>query len=183
MLSRHLQRRCCDSDPVLLPCWSQKESHGTLKIKEFHETSSKFCGFAVFDSSRLWDPILNPPGLRFESLLALKMPPRPPQERPRHAQGRPRGLQDRPKSAQEASQTFPRGLQDNSKRRSGGQEAPRAFRAALWDTFCLHFGPLTDATQSPTGALRALRDTSETSRGTSGHRIAGRGVRRNARSD
>ena len=44
-----------------------------LKIKEFHKTSSKFCDFDVFSSSRLRDPILDPPGLRFGSLLAAKM--------------------------------------------------------------------------------------------------------------
>ena len=48
-------------------------SPGTLKIKEFCETSSKFCVFAVFSSSRLRDPIWDPPGLRFGSHLAPKM--------------------------------------------------------------------------------------------------------------
>ena len=94
----HLQHRCCDSDPVLVPFLSQKRSPRTLKIKEFRETSSKFCDFALFSSSRLRDPILDPPGLRFGSLLAFEMPPRPSQERPRHAQERPRGLQDHSKS-------------------------------------------------------------------------------------
>ena len=54
------------------------------------------------------------------SLLALKMPPRPAQERPRHAQdtpkSAPRGFRDRPKSAREASQAIPGGLQDRTRR-------------------------------------------------------------------
>ena len=107
------------------------------KVEEKHEKSLKSIEKhivclrnRVFGSSRLRDPIWDPPGLRFGSLLAFKMPARPPQERPRLAQERPRRLQDSSKSAQEASQTAPRGLQDRSKRPSGGQEAPRGLRGA-----------------------------------------------------
>ena len=71
--SKHLQRRCCDSDPVLVPFWSQKGGPGTSKIKEFRETSSKFCDFVVFSTSRFQDPFWDPPGLRFGSLLAPQM--------------------------------------------------------------------------------------------------------------
>ena len=117
---------------------------GTLKLNGFCKTSSKFCDFAFISSSRLRDPIWDPPGLRFGSLQAVKMPPRPPQGRTRHAQEHPRGLQDNSKSAREASQTTPRSLQDRSKRPSGGQEAPRGLWGAIWDPFGLHFGQHLD---------------------------------------
>ena len=78
--------------PVLVSFWFPKGSPETLKIKEFHETSSKFCDFALFSSSRLRDPILDPSGLRFGSPLAFKTRPRVPKRLPRHLQERPRGL-------------------------------------------------------------------------------------------
>ena len=71
--SQHLQHRCCDSVFVLLPCRSKKGDPETLKTNEFKKTSSKLCVFAVFSSSRLWDPILDPLGLRYGRLLALRM--------------------------------------------------------------------------------------------------------------
>ena len=91
--------------PCFCPVWVPK---ATSRINECCQTSLKFCDFALFSSSRLRDPILDPPGLRFGSLLAFKMPPRPSQERPRHAQERPRGLQDRPKSAHIAARPLSR---------------------------------------------------------------------------
>ena len=105
---------------------------------------------------RLRDSIWDPPGLSFGSLLALKTPPRPSQERPRYAQERPRGFQARSKSAQEASQTAPRGLQDRSKRPSGGPGAPRDLWRAIWDPFWVHFGPHFDAKTIPPQACGQL---------------------------
>ena len=122
---------------------------GTSKITKILCTVVKNQGFAIFSSSRLRDPIWGPPGLRFGTMLALKMPPRPPQERPRHAQDRPRGLQDGSKSAQEASQAAPRDLQDRARRPSGGQEAPRGLQGVISDPFCLHFRSHLDAESIP----------------------------------
>ena len=129
---------------------------GTSKIIKILCTVVKNQGFAIFSSSRLRDPIWGPPGLRFGTMLALKMPPRPPQERPRHAQDRPRGLQDGSKSAQEASQAAPRDLQDRSRKPSRCQGAPGGLRGAIWDPFCLHFGPHLDAKTIPPQACGQL---------------------------
>ena len=43
---------------------------GTAQIKEFCKTSSKFCDFALFSSSRLRESIWDPPGFPFGTLLA-----------------------------------------------------------------------------------------------------------------
>ena len=47
--------------------------------------------------------MLNPPGLRFESLLALKLPPRPPQEASKTSQ---RGFQEAKKLQEAYKETF-----------------------------------------------------------------------------
>ena len=73
MPSWHLEQRCCDLDPVLVVFWSRKGTPGTSKIKEFCETSFNICDFAIFNPESILDPILDPPGLRFGSLLAPKM--------------------------------------------------------------------------------------------------------------
>ena len=106
------------------PFSTTKWCPGTSKIIKILYTVVKNQGFVIFSSNRLQDLVWDPPRARFGNMLTLKMPPRPPQERPRHAQERPRGFQDNSKSAQEASQTAPRALQDRSRRPSGSQDAP-----------------------------------------------------------
>ena len=99
---------------------------GTSTIIKILRTVVKNQGFAILSWSRLQSVIWDPLGLRFGTLLAFKMPPRPPQECPRHAQERPRGLQDRPnctrtaprapKKHPRAPKTLPRGLQNLPRR-------------------------------------------------------------------
>ena len=118
------------SEAIFCRCWRPKGSPGTSKIKEFCKTSSNFCGFAVFSSSRLRDLILDPPGLRFGSLLAFKMPPRPSQERPRQAQERPRSFQDPPKSAQDTFKTAQRAPKMTPDRPKSAQDASKTSQEA-----------------------------------------------------
>ena len=109
--SRRLQRRCCDSDPISTAFGTRKGSPGTSKNKEFCKTSYRFRDFGLLPSSRLRDPILDPLGLRFGSLLAVKTA--------ETSLGIPLGaLQSRSKALfsgsgglQEPSKTPPRGLQ------------------------------------------------------------------------
>ena len=117
---RHLLRRCCDSDSVLVPFWSHKGSPGTFKIKEFREMSSEFCDFAFISSSRLRDPIWDPPGLRFGSSLALKMGEICLGNLLGAAKSRSRDLFSGPRAVQERSKRPPR----RSKKGPGGLWGP-----------------------------------------------------------
>ena len=108
--------------PFLLP----KGGPGTIKIKEFCETSSKFCAFALFSWSRLRGPIWDPPGLRFGSLLALKMGETSLGNHLGAAKSRSRGLFSAPRAVQEGSKRAPRPLQELKRLQDGSKTPPGA---------------------------------------------------------
>jgi hypothetical protein len=70
---RGLPRRRCDREPILDPFLTPKSEPGTSKIKEILCTVVKNQGFAIFSSTRFRTSIWDPFGLRFGTLLALKM--------------------------------------------------------------------------------------------------------------
>ena len=90
-----------------------------------------------------------PPGASSGSLLALKMPPRPAQERPRHAQERskmpPRPAQERPRGLPGRPKRPPRRLQEALRMPRRSRRPP----GAIWDPFCFHFGHHLDAKTIP----------------------------------
>ena len=126
--SQHLQHRCCDWGPVLVPFLLPKGGPGTLKIKEFRKTSSKFCDFALFCWSRLWDSIWDP-------VLGAFWPSRWPKPLLEILLERPRADQEDFFSVPEPSKSAPRGLQDRSKRPPRAEEAPRWVQDASGDRF------------------------------------------------
>ena len=105
--------------PRFGPVFVSKVKPGTLKINEFRETSSKFCDFALFSSSRLRDPILDSRGLRFGSLLAVKMAETSLGIPLGAAKSRSRDLFSGPCAVQERSKWPPRALQEASRRPRG----------------------------------------------------------------
>ena len=116
----------------MVPFGSQKRGPRTVKIREFRETSSKFCDFAVFNSSRLRDPILVPPGLRFGSLLALKRAETSLGSPLGAAKSRSRGLFFGPRAVQERSKRSPRPLQEASMRPRRSKKGPRRFWGSIF---------------------------------------------------
>ena len=103
--------------------------------------SSKFCDFAVFSSSRLRDPILDAPGLRFGSLLAPGLAETSLLGGLGPSKGRfaitffgSGGLQER-------SERLPRGLQ-------AAKTAPRALQEAsgsILEQFWSHLGTILES--------------------------------------
>jgi len=93
---------------------------GLSKLRFSCERYCKFCDFAFFNQDSIWDPILDPPGLRFGSLLALKVV--------ETSLGVPLGA---PKSRSGDLFFGPGGLQERSKRPTEGQNkgTERATRA------------------------------------------------------
>ena len=111
---------------------------GTSKIKEFCETSSKFCDLGNFSLSRLRDPIWDSPGLCFGSLLAPKMAENCLGIRLGAAKSRSRGLFFGPRAVQERSKRSPRTLQEASMRPRRSKKGPRG----LWGSIFTPPGPL-----------------------------------------
>ena len=60
---RGLQRRRCDSDPILDPLWAPKKDAWTAKIKQIQCSVRELRDFSSFSSDRSCAPIWDPPGL------------------------------------------------------------------------------------------------------------------------
>ena len=135
-LSLHLQRRCRDSEPVLVPFWYP------LGLKQSRNSSRRPQMFVVSPfgdrvANRLRGPVWDLPGLPFGTLLALKMA----DNCLEFVLERPRAVQVHLFSAPEASKGVPRGLQEHSKRPVRAQETPRCVREPSREQFGPPRGP------------------------------------------
>ena len=106
--------------------WSRKGSLGTSKISVFCKTSYRFCDFGLLSSSRLRDPILDPPGLRFGSFGAPKIAETSLEIPLGALKGRSKDLFSRPG-----------GLQERFRRALGAEVARRSLRGRFLETFWL----------------------------------------------
>ena len=120
---------------------------------ERSKTNSK----TVFSSTCLRDPILDPPGLRFGSLLALKMAETSLGSPLGAAKSRSRGLFFGPRAVQERSKRSPRPLQEASMRPRRSKKAPRG----LWRPILTPVGPLRTSKTAVLGAPRACQEHSK----------------------
>ena len=93
---------------------------GLSKLRFSCERYCNFCDLAFFTQGSIWDPILDPPGLRFGSLLAPKVA--------ETSLGIPLGA---PKSRSKDLFFGPGGVQERSKRPAGGQNKAPCFGTVL----------------------------------------------------
>ena len=123
---RGLQRRCCDWDPVLTPFWGRHKSMISRK---------RYCifrDFAFFNPDSIWDPILDPPGLRFGSFLGCKIAETSLGILLGALKSRSRALSSGLGGLQEPSKTPPRGLHAAKTAPRALQQAPGSILESFW---------------------------------------------------
>ena len=108
---------------------------GPSKLRFSCQRYCNFCDFAFFNQDSIWDPILDPPGLRFGSFLApkiaetcLEIPLGAPKSRSKDLFFGPGGLQGRSKRP-------PRGLQPAKTAPRALQEASGSILELFWTNF------------------------------------------------